>query len=127
MFSALFRLLVPKAFAVLDGVGSGGAGVDGMWEKICSTFPANFCGLGLEAPQYWALRILDFVFAVIGGAGVIVIIYAGIKMIVSQGNEEAQSEAKKIIFYAAGGIVLALLAEGILAFVRTFVLEAAGQ
>lgn len=116
-FHPLIGLLVPKAHALLNSVGSGGSGVDAMWSSICNTFPAAFCNLGEDGFAYVASMIIDFIFAIIAGAAVLVIIWAGIKMIFAAGNEEATGEAKKIIMYALIGLVLALLAETIKLFV----------
>lgn len=114
-FHPLIGFLIPKAHAILSDVGSGGAGVDGMWESICSTLP--FCGLGAGGPEFIVFKILDFIFAIIAGAAVLVIIWAGLKLIFAAGNEEAQGEAKKIILYALGGLILAILGETIKTFV----------
>jgi hypothetical protein len=122
----LLGMLVPKAHAILNTVGSGGAGVDDMWTTICNTFPAAFCNLGANAPEYIAGIVVDFVFAVIVGIGVLVIIFAGLRLIFAAGNEEATADAKKIITYALLGIVLALMAEAIKTFVIVVVERAAG-
>ena len=122
----MMGLFVPKAHALLSDVGASGAGVGDMWSTICSTFPASFCNMGLDTPAYIASLVIDIVFLIIGAVAVLVIMFAGIKLIFSQGNEEAVGEAKKIILYAVSGVVLALLVEGIKMFVVSFVLTAAG-
>lgn len=95
-----------------------GPGVDEMWETICSTLP--YCNLGTEAPAFFSQRIVNFVFPLIVGAGVCVIIYAGIKMIT--GGEEGYGEAKTIIWYAAMGLVLAVLTGSVFVFVGSYLL-----
>lgn len=122
LLTALIGFFVPQAHAVLNEVGSSGAGVSGMWESICNTFPPAFCNLGLDGIAYAAGLVVDFVFAVIAGLAVLVIIFAGLKLIFSAGNEEAAGEAKKIILYALIGLLLALLAE----VIKTFVVYAVG-
>lgn len=111
ILALLIGLFLPAvAFAELESVG-GGPGVGGMWGAICSTLP--FCGMGAGGVEHFASIIIDAVLSIIAAAAVIVIIYAGIKLIVSQGNDEAIGEAKKITLYALGGLVLALLAMAI--------------
>ena len=116
-YHPLIGLLVPKAHAILNSVGSGGSGVDAMWATICGTFPDAFCNLGEGGIAYVAGIIIDFIFAIIAGAAVLVIIYAGLKLIFAAGSDEATGEAKKIIMYALIGLVLALLGETIKLFV----------
>lgn len=57
----------------------------------------------IELLAKWADYILGFV----GTIGVVALVYAGIRLIIDFGNEEAVEKAKKIALYAAIGIVLA--------------------
>lgn len=121
MLSTILTWLIPVASAQnLQNVGSANPGVAGMWARICSTLP--FCGLGTGATDYFALRILDFLFSIIVVLAIGVLIYAGIRMIVSQGDESAMEEAKKIVIYALGGLVAALIAEALLTYIMSVVL-----
>ena len=88
---------IPTAYAgaVLKGVGTANAGVATMWNEICSVMP--FCDVGTNAPAFIALKLMGFILTFIGGAAVAVLIYAGIRIITSRGNEEGLTEAKKIV------------------------------
>ncbi len=51
---------------------------------------------------------------------VVVVIIAGIRLIVSQGNDEEKDKAKKAIFYALGGLVIVLFARVIVGLVTSY-------
>lgn len=55
---------------------------------------------------------------------VVVVVIAGIRLIVSQGEDEAKDKAKKTIFYALGGLVIVLFARVIVSLVTVYL---AGQ
>lgn len=110
----LLRIFVQKAHAQVGA----GPGVDEMWETICSTLP--YCDLGTNAPAFFSQRIVNFVFPLIVGAAVCVVIYAGIKMIT--GGEEGYTEAKTIIMYGLVGIVLATLTGTVFVFIGSFLM-----
>lgn len=110
--STLIGLLVTHAYAAnVDSLGSGGAGVDGMWQKIRGT-------LYTQQDPVTALSsaIITFLLSIIGGVAVLLVIYASIKIVTGQGKDESISEAKDIIYYALLGIVLAILAAAIVGF-----------
>ncbi len=111
---SFFLSLIETAHAQ---VGSG-PGVDEMWDTICSTLP--YCDLGTDAPAFFSQRIVNFVFPLIVGAAVCVIIYAGIKMVT--GGEEGYGEAKTIITYALGGLILSILTGSIFVFIGSYLL-----
>lgn len=58
------------------------------------------------------LLVLSFLALV----AVVIIVIAGIRLIVSQGEEEAKDKAKKTIFYAILGLIVILFARAIVAF-----------
>lgn len=58
------------------------------------------------------LLVLSFLALV----AVVIIVIAGIRLIVSQGEEEAKDKAKKTIFYAIIGLIVILFARAIVAF-----------
>ena len=89
-------------------------GIISMWSTICSTLP--FCNLGADAPVFFLAKFIRFIFSVIAGVGVCVIIYAGITLVTAPGSDEVWTEAKKIIAYALGGIVLAILGNAIVVY-----------
>lgn len=112
----LSLLGIPAAYAgsVLTGVGSANTGVAAMWLEICSVMP--FCAVGTNAPLLVGLKLSFAILMFIGGAAVAVLIYAGIRIIISRGNDEGLSEAKKIATYAVLGIALAILADAIVLY-----------
>jgi uncharacterized membrane protein len=48
---------------------------------------------------------------------VVFIVIAGIRLVISQGEEAEKDKAKKTIFFVIIGLVLILLAQGIVAFI----------
>lgn len=67
------------------------------------------------------IQILNFVLNFLALVAVIVIIIAGIRLIVSQGEEEAKEKAKKTIIYVIAGLIVILLAKVIVNFVTTII------
>ena len=111
---ALIGIPVASAGSVLKGVGSANPGVVTMWNEICSVMP--FCDIGTAAPVMIGLKLTFSILLFIGGAAVAVLIYAAIRIIISRGNEEGLTEAKKVAIYAGLGIVLAILADAIVLY-----------
>ncbi len=70
------------------------------------------------------IRILNVVLSYLALAAVIVIIIAGIRLIVSLGNDDEKEKAKKIIFYALAGLIIVLFARVIVGLVTVYL---AGQ
>lgn len=60
--------------------------------------------------------ILRIVFAVLAALAVLFIVIAGLRFITAQGNPQEISKAKSTIAYALVGLLVALLAEAIVAF-----------
>lgn len=60
-------------------------------------------------------RVLDFILII----AVIFVIVAGIRLIVSGGNDEQKDKAKKTIIYVIIGIIVVLFARVIVTFVNT--------
>ncbi len=123
-FIALRGFLIPVAHAVVlenagtwSNTGAPNVGVMMMWAKICTILP--FCSLGPAAPAFFIAKVLNFIFLAIGGVAVCMIIYAGIKLVVSQGSDEALTDARKIVLYAVGGIALALLGATVMAYISS--------
>lgn len=113
-FLSLLTGIIPVASAqALKGAGKGGAGISDMWDQICETIPCSISG-GLVG--FFTSRIVAFIWPLIGGVAVCLVIYAGIRIIFSQGKEDGISEAKKIITYAVAGVILAILASTIFGF-----------
>ena len=113
----LMGFLLPVAHAVtLDDAGTGAPGVGDMWGKICPLFLGGCNMTPGDAVTYFTERIMLFVGSLIGAVAVGMVIYAGIKMILSQGQDEGRTEAKKIILYALAGVVLMMIAAAVIGF-----------
>lgn len=131
--------LIPTAKAlVLDAAGTWtttgqpNQAIIGMWTRICTVLPGctyfggsrlgmagpETGGIGTNAPLVFAMKLARYIFLGIGGVAVIVIVYAGIKLVTSQGNEESYAEAKKMVIYAAVGLIVALVSGGVMLWVR---------
>lgn len=54
-------------------------------------------------------RIVDFILLFLGLIAVVMVIYGGFLYVTSAGNEEAVGKGKKILIYAAIGIVIILI------------------
>ncbi len=89
--------------------------IRGMWTQICGILP--FCSIGADAPRMIACKIARLVFNSITGIAICVVIFAGIKMMLAQGDEGGVSEAKKMIAYAVAGIVLSMIAWAVVPFI----------
>lgn len=63
-----------------------------------------------------ALKILYYVLSFLGLVAVIVIVIAGIRLIVSQGEEEQKEKAKKTILYLIAGLLVIMFANIIVYF-----------
>ena len=50
------------------------------------------------------------------GGAILAIMWGGIRLASSAGNEEAKESAKKTLQYAIGGVILALMAQAIIHF-----------
>ncbi len=112
--SHIIGLLIPVAHADLDDWGSGGAGVSAMWSQIRSSVFTTVAGGDVVTGI--TRGIVSFVFPLIAASATILIIYAGIRMIISQGKEDGYTEGKKIIMYALAGLILSLLARSFIQF-----------
>jgi hypothetical protein len=115
--------LVPSASAAaIDQLGQGAEGIAQMWAMMKSLFP--FANAGTQFPAIFLARVIEFVLTLIGGTAVCILIYAGIQLIT--GGEEKKAEAKKTAMYALAGVVLALLADAIVIYVRNLLQIAIG-
>jgi len=63
------------------------------------------------------LRIVNILLSLVALAAAIMIIYAGVKYILSAGNEEQATEAKHIIMYAVIGLLVIALSAALVNFV----------
>ena len=70
---------------------------------------------GTDARQI-ILRLLTFVLNFLALIAVVFIVIAGIRLIVSQGEEEQKNKAKKTILYVIAGLIVVLFARVIVSF-----------
>lgn len=64
-------------------------------------------------------KVVNIMLFVIGAVAVIMLIYGGVKYVVSGGAQDKVAEAKNTILYAIVGIVVAILAFAVVNFVVT--------
>ncbi len=115
LFSTILGALTTTAHAAqLDSWGTQNSGVQQMWAKVRETLYTR------EEPVQALLgATISFIFPLIGVAAVIIIIYAGIRIVSSQGKEDVVSEAKNMIFYASIGVILSIMGSTIVAYFAT--------
>ncbi len=103
-YAGLLLLSAPKAFAQdLFGPVPDIGGVD---------------GTDTGAIRSGILKVLDIILGFMALIAVIVIVIAGIRLVVSQGEEGEKDKAKKAIFYAIIGLIVILLAQAIVGFIQ---------
>ncbi len=111
---------VPLAHADVSELGAGAPGISGMWSALQATFPHT--GLGAAAPIFLFGKVAQFVLSLIGGTAICSIVYAGIKVTMAGGDAGKISEAKTIIAYSLVGVVLAILADGIVLYICSYMI-----
>lgn len=122
--SAILGFLTPLAHAAgAQTVGDGNAGVKGMWALICSALPCSVASDPISTTNFFGAKAVRFLFPLVSIVAVIMVIYAGIKIVTSDGSDEKVGEAKKIIMVALAGVVLSVLATTILTFVMSYLGE----
>ena len=121
ILNIFLRLLtIPhQAYAnVLRTLMGGGPGVMGMFQTICNN---AFCVIGANSgvtSVFAVVRaIIVFISSIIGGTAVAVLVYAGIKISMSQGNAEGLNEGKKIAMWALLGVAIAIVAPAVINWV----------
>ena len=73
------------------------------------------------------ISMVNYVIGFLGFVATILIIYAGVLMVVSAGNEEAVTKGKKILTYSVIGFVIIILSFGIVSFVTRSVPTGGGR
>ena len=73
------------------------------------------------------IAVIEFILSFLALVAVVVIIIAGIRLILSQGEDDAKDKAKKTIFYALIGLVIVLLAQVIVGLVTNVLSEEIGS
>jgi len=93
-----------------------------VWGAYCGTFGA--CGGGQTFLMDLAGRTATFVFQLVGGGAVLAVLYGSVRLVI--GGEGGKEEAKKIIQYALGGLILAIMGWSIVYYVEGLVRTATG-
>ena len=62
------------------------------------------------------LDIFNYVYAVLGIIAVIMVVYAGIQMVISQGNSEKVATARRTVIYSIVGLIIIILSGTIVNF-----------
>ncbi len=127
----LLRLLTVAAASVpavvladIDQIGSNAPGISQMWSDIKCAFPHT--DLGAQGFTFVLARMVDIILRFIGGGAVLMIIYGGIRMMMTVADENSHSEAKKVVLYACLGLILAIMADAIVLYTISLVESAAG-
>ncbi len=71
-------------------------------------------------PRDTITKILNAVLNFLALIAVVVIVIAGIRLIVSQGEEEQKDKAKKTIFYAVIGLIIILFSKVIVSLITNY-------
>ena len=106
LYLLLAQLLVPTAYA------------QNAWAEYYSIFGGS--GSGQSFIVDLAIRAANFFLLLITGGAILAIMWAGIRMTTSAGNEEVKENAKKTIQLALLGAILAIMAKSIIAFTAAF-------
>lgn len=119
---------LPVAHAqTLRTAGSTNPAVSAMWTHICTVLPCSTASTGPTGSNEgsslivaFTSAVVNFVFPLVSVVAVIMVVYAGIRIVTSDGDESKVSEAKKIIMYAAAGVILSIMTTAIVSFVTTY-------
>jgi hypothetical protein len=123
MLYILLLLSAPSAHATgIDMLGANNPAIAAMWDMIRAVFP--YSNMGGNGVTFVSLVITSLILRLIGAIAVVVLIYAGIRMIT--GGEEGLGEAKKAVTYALVGLVGALIADAVVNYVIRLVTLAVG-
>jgi hypothetical protein len=90
-----------------------------VWQQYYATFGGS--GTGPQFIKLFAFRTANLILKLITGGAVLAIMWGGLKMISSAGNEEGKESAKKIVIFATGGLLLAVMSQAIIIFTSDFV------
>ena len=124
-FLSLIGTFIPPAHAaVIEQLGAGAPGIDQMWMNIKSFYPHT--DMGSAGFAFVILLVTNLILRFIGGLAVLMIMYGGIRMIMTVADENAHGEAKKIVLYSCLGLILTIGADAIILYVMRVVQMAAG-
>ena len=110
----LFTALPIKIFA---------AGITEKYEALTNPLPSNelVCPTAVcELKDFFLLITRDLI-QIIPIAAVVMVIVAGFKMVVSGGNEEKITEAKRMLFWAVIGLIIAFMSFSIVIIVQNLI------
>ena len=82
--------------------------------------------LPTDDPLQFTSKIYGAGLGLIGGVGLLFIIYGGYTILTSQGNSDQIRKGRNTIFYAIGGIILAIAGYAVYQIVGVDVLHAPG-
>lgn len=124
LFSLIGLGIARAHAAAIEQIGSGGPGIDAMWGQLKQLFPHT--DLGSAGLGFILLMITNLILRFIGGLAVLVIVYGGVRMIMTVYEENAHEEAKKIVFSACIGLVLVVVTDAVVLYVMRVVQLATG-
>lgn len=110
-YAAIAFLSAPKAFAQIFGDVPDIGGVEGGSE---------------DEIRESILSVLETVLNFMALIAVIFIVIAGIRLVISQGEDQEKDKAKKTIFYVIIGLIVILIAQAIVGFIADVVATNAG-
>lgn len=70
--------------------------------------------------------VLGYMWAILGILVVIMLLFAGFKFITAQGDDEKVNDARKMVMWSLVGIVVMVLAAGIMQLIQNFIQAGAG-
>lgn len=91
----------------------------------CTSTDANQCKVVKENNLNYQGKnavwtIMQFVLGILGGIAVIMIIVGGLRFTLSNGDASSVASAKKTILYAVIGLIVAIMAGGIVTLVNNY-------
>jgi hypothetical protein len=98
----------------LNTWGQNAPGVSAMWTTISNSVYTNIPASDIVHALTGGL--VSLIFTVISGAAVLLIMYAGIRMIIARGKDDEFTQGKTIITWALIGLALSVLASVIITF-----------
>lgn len=87
---------------------------------LCNAFP-SFAGLAVTDAPTLIAALFGWVASVIGTLALVMVIYSGMRMIVSRGDSSAVTTAKSSMTYAITGLVVVVFAFVIVSSVQNFI------
>ena len=124
-FISLIGMMIPRASAaVIEQLGQGAPGINSMWDDLKQVFPHT--DFGSQGLAFILLTITNIILRFIGAVAVLMIVYGGIRMIMTVYDEASHTEAKKIVISACVGLILVMLTDAIVMYVLYLLQMASG-